>query len=115
MSILDQTDNLGTPDFSQLAADRLVQMARMSYQQMAQAYNQGARIFWQNPNGVTPTQIAEKLGNKAAEVFTLHYLLGQLLAGVKPESIAEGAALIGTATLNEDGTVTIPTPEPTPE
>jgi hypothetical protein len=113
MSILEQ-GNAGpqVPPATQ-AANRLKQMARQSYLQMAQAYNQGAKIFWANGQGATPNEIAAALGTDAAEVFTLHYLLGQLLAGVKPDSITEGQALIGQATLNEDGTVTIP--EPTPE
>jgi len=106
MSILDQNDEV-VMDFPNLAAGRLTQMTKQSFQQMAQAYNQGAKILWTNPNGATPAQITAELGTSAAEVFTLHYLLGQLLVGIKPDSIAEGMALIGSVTLNVDGTVTI--------
>jgi hypothetical protein len=68
--------------------------------------------------GATPEEIAEELGTDAKEVFYLHARLGELIALVKPEAIAEGLGVVGDFTMNEDGTVTVlppPEPEPVPE
>lgn len=113
MSILDSNNN---PQIevskAKLAANRLIQMTRQTYSQMTQAFNTGSRVFWQNPNGATPAEIAAELGTDAAEIFQLHYALGQLIGGVKPESIAEGVAMVGDFTTNQDGTVTVNEPAP---
>ena len=69
-------------------------------------------MFWQNPQGLTPDEIAAALGTNAQEVFALHYKLGQLIGSVKPEAIAEGFSLVGEFTYNEDGSVTVVHPEP---
>lgn len=108
MSILDQVQN-PTPEVpnAQRAANRLINITRQTYQQMVNAFNQGAIIFWKNPTGASPQEVASYLGTNAAEIFQLHYQLGQLLQNVKPESIAEGASLIGQFTINQDGTVTV--------
>ena len=118
MSILDNNNvPVPTPPAAQVAANRLINQARMTYQQMVQAFNQGSRIFWANGMGANPEDIAAELGTNAREVFELHYKLGQLIASVKPEAIVEGMSLVGNFTMNEDGTVTIlpTTPEPSPE
>jgi hypothetical protein len=108
MSILDNNNNSASVvPSAQIAANRLKMLTRQTYQQMVQAFNQGAKIFWQNPNGIIPADIAAELGNDAKEVFELHYKLGQLISSVKPEAIADGASLVGNFTMNDDGTVTI--------
>lgn len=108
MSILDNNgpDRVEIPK-AKMAANRLVQMTKQTYQQMVQAFNQGSQIFWKNGLGASPSEIASELGTDAKEVFELHYKLGQLIASVKPEAIAEGVGLVGDFTMNEDGTVTI--------
>lgn len=108
MSILDN-DNDPTPAVpaAKIAARRLKILTRQTYQQMVQAFNQGAKVFWQNPNGASPAEISAALGLDAKEVFELHYKLGQLIASVKPEAIAEGASIVGQFTMNDDGTVTV--------
>lgn len=108
MSILDNNrpERVEVPR-AKMAANRLIQMTRQTYNQMVQSFNQGAKTFWQNGMGASPAEIAAELGSDAKEVFELHYKLGQLIASVKPESIAEGASLIGNFTMNEDGTVTV--------
>lgn len=107
MSILDNNNvPVPTPP-AKVAANRLINQARTTYQQMVHAFNQGSRIFWANGMGANPEDIAAELGTDAREVFELHYKLGQLIASVKPESIAEGAGLVGNFTMNEDGTVTV--------
>jgi hypothetical protein len=104
MSILD---NIGENSISNQVANRIKNQTRQTFQNMVNAFNEGSKIFWQNPRGLTPTQIAEALGTDAREVFELHYALGLLINSIKPESIQEGWAAIGQFTMNEDGTVTV--------
>lgn len=106
MSILDNNNVPNRPEPAKMAADRLVNMTRQTYQQMVQAFNQGSKMFWDNGR-VSPEEIAVELGPKAKEVFELHAKLGQLLASVKPEAVTEGASLVGNFTMNDDGTVTV--------
>lgn len=115
MSILDINDQPNPVPRARMAANTLINQARMTYQQMVQAFNQGSRIFWANGMGASPEDIAAELGTNAREVFELHYKLGQLIASVKPEAISEGNSLIGNFTMNEDGTVTVIVPEPETE
>jgi hypothetical protein len=108
MSILDDNrpERVEVPK-AKMAANRLIQMTKQTYQQMVQSFNQGAKIFWDNNMGANPVDIAAELGTDAKEVFELHHKLGQLIATVKPEAIADGASLVGNFTMNEDGTVTV--------
>lgn len=87
-------------------ANQIVSQTRMTFQQLVQVYNEGARSFWNNPRA-TPQEVAAALGANAAEVFMLHGKIGTLLAEVKPESVAPGQALVGKFTVNADGTVTV--------
>jgi hypothetical protein len=112
MSILDRNDISNPVPPARMAANRLVNMTKQTYKQMVQSFNNGSEVFWQNSMGATPSEIAAELGTDAREVFELHYKLGQLIATVKPEAIAQGAALVGNFTMNEDGTVTVIVPEP---
>ena len=111
MSILDK-NNDETPDPAKIAAADLIKITTQTYNQMVRAFNRGAEIFWTNGMGATPSEIAAELGTDAKEVFELHYKLGQLIATVKPEAIAQGSSLVGNFTMNEDGTVTVIYPEP---
>jgi hypothetical protein len=63
-------------------------------------------LFWQHPRA-TPAEISAALGTDAKEIFELHGKVGALLASVKPESIASGAAVVGEFSYNSDGTVTV--------
>lgn len=107
MSILDNNSPV-RPEVprAKMAANRLINMTKQTYNQMVQAFNQGSQIFWKN-NGATPAEIASELGTDAKEVFELHSKLRQLIASVKPEAIAESSSVVGNFTMNEDGTVTI--------
>jgi len=111
VSILDK-NNDETPDPAKIAAADLIKITTQTYNQMVRAFNRGAEIFWANGMGATPENIAAELGTDAKEVFELHYKLGQLIATVKPEAIAQGSSLVGNFTMNEDGTVTVIYPEP---
>lgn len=113
MSILDRDDLDRRPPADKMAAERLVRMTKNTFEQMVMSFNEGAQLFWGNRMGATPEEIAEELGTDAKEVFYLHARLGELIALVKPEAIAEGLGVVGNFTMNEDGTVTIlPPPEP---
>jgi hypothetical protein len=105
MSILNNQDpqQMSSAD---RAANQIVNQARSVFRQLVSAYNDGAKAFWNNPRA-TPQQVAAALGTDAAEVFGLHAKIGALLAEVKPEVIAPGQAVVGTFTVNSDGTVTV--------
>lgn len=87
-------------------AGSLKARARLTYDMLVRAFNDGATAFWSNPNA-TPEAIAECLGTDGVELFQLHAKIGQLLASVRPESVAPGAAVIGTVAYGEDGKVTV--------
>lgn len=91
-------------------AQQLKQQVRLTYQQLVGSFNQGAQSFWKNPRA-TPAEIAAALGTDAKEVFELHAKIGALLATIKPEAIAAGAAAVGEFSYNADGSVTV-TPPP---
>jgi hypothetical protein len=111
MSILDNGPGNIVPPATRVA-NQLVNMTVRTYQQMVDSFNRGSVMFWQNPQGLSPDEIAAALGPNAQEVFSLHYKLGQLIGSVKPEAIAEGFSLVGEFTYNEDGSVTVVVPEP---
>lgn len=105
MSILDNP-HANINNDAKIAADQLKLTAYNTFQVMTRAFNGGAKIFWNNPSA-TPTQIANELGTDAKEIFELHYALGQLISSIKPETINETLNIIGSFTMNDDGTVTI--------
>ena len=113
MSILDNDNNQNRPTAppAKMVANRLINQARNTYQQMVQAFNQGSKMFWANGMGASSVDIAAELGTDAKEVFELHHKLGLLIASIKPEAISEGVSLVGDFTMNEDGTVTVVVPE----
>jgi hypothetical protein len=104
MSILD---SVGENSVADQVSSRIKNQTKQTFQNMVNAFNEGSKIFWQNPRGLTPVQIATALGTDAREVFELHYALGQLIGAVKPEAIETGLSVIGQFTMNEDGTVTV--------
>ena len=110
MGVLDNQQTQPVPP-AERAAKQIKQQARMTYQQLVQVFNNGARQFWQNPQS-TPAEIAAALGVDAVEVFQLHAKIGALLATIDPASIADGASVVGQFEYNADGTVTILTENP---
>lgn len=105
MGVLDNNP-APEPPVAERVAQQLKQQCRMTYQQLVQSFNQGAQSFWKNPRA-NPSEIAAALGTDAKEVFELHGKIGALLATIKPEAIASGAAVVGQFTYNENGTVTV--------
>lgn len=108
MGVLDNPVIQEVPP-AERVAQQLKQQARMTYQQLVQAFNHGAHSFWQNPR-VKPSEIAAALGTDAKEVFELHGKIGALLAGINAEAIAAGAAVVGEFSYNANGSVTVVDP-----
>jgi hypothetical protein len=61
MSVLDKNIEF-TPDPAIEATKRLIGITKNSFRQMANSFNEGTRVFWANPDGATPEQIATLLG-----------------------------------------------------
>ena len=114
MSILDNNIPSNPVPPANIIAERIKRQTRLTYQNMVNAFNDGAKTFWTN-SAASPSDIAAALGANAKEVFELHAKLGALLASIKPESIVDGSSVVGNFTMNDDGTVTIVVPTPTPE
>lgn len=111
MSILDNGIVDVTPPENK-AANQLINLAVRSYEQMVNTFNRGAIIFWENPQGLSPNEIADALGDNAKEIFELHSKLGELIISINPQSIAEGLSVVGDFTINDDGTVNVLAPAP---
>ena len=109
MSILNPLPNEPITN-AQRIANSLKQQARNAFRSLVGVYTTGSKSFWQNP-AATPQEIAAALGTDGAELFQLHAKIGQLLADVKPDSVAEGLSVVGQFSINEDGVITIPTAE----
>lgn len=110
MSILD---SIGENSVADQVSSRIKNQTKQTFQNMVNAFNEGSKTFWQNPRGLTPTQIAEALGTDGKEIFQLHYKLGELIASIKPEAINEGLSLIGSFSYSEDNRIIINDPQPT--
>jgi hypothetical protein len=94
-------------DLSNKLAKDILKETRKTFNQMVKMFNIVSQNFWANKDNIKASEIAQELGLDAKEVFQLHYLLGQLIQIIKPEKIENGLNLIGTFTINEDGTVTV--------
>ena len=110
MSVLDNPQVPEIPQATRVA-NMLKQQTRNTYQQLVQAFNQGAQTFWRNPR-VSPAEVAAALGTDGKEVFELHGKIGALLATVNPAAIAPGASAVGEFSYNNDGSVTVVDPAP---
>lgn len=105
MSILDKQSSVD------LLSKQIVNKTQQTFNTIVRAFNDGTILFWNNPK-YSPSEIAESLGSNAVEIFKLHYMLGQLISQIKPDSISNSVQLIGKFTMNSDGTVTIIEDEP---
>lgn len=72
---------------------------------MLTTYNDGVSTFWENSN-FTPQQISDALGTDAADLFRLHYILGQAIIQANSSAEIKDVNSIGTYTINQDSTVT---------
>lgn len=95
-------------------AARLKGQARSTHSFLVRMFNEDAKAFWNNPNA-TPEQLAAALGTDGKELFQLHAKIGELLAQVTPNEIAEGLSVVGQFSYSEDGRIVLPaatTPAP---
>lgn len=106
MSVLDNTNSAPRVPAPVIVADQIRYRARSTFKAITDAFNDGARLFWNNPKA-TPEEIAEALGGDAKEIFELHAKLGALVSDVKPSAITTGLSVVGKFSINEDGTVTV--------
>lgn len=97
------------PSVALRTANQLKQNARQTFNGLVQAYNNGAKLFWQNQHA-TPQEIAAALGTDGVELFQLHAKIGELLYSLKPEVVAPTAGVVGEFSYNEDGSLTVPVP-----
>lgn len=104
MSILDK--EIGQEDNAVVVARDVLRVFKELYNHMLEKYRHGTNLYWRNSKA-TPQEIADVFGTDAVEVFQNHYALGQLLASLNPEEVAEINQAVGNFTMNEDGTVTI--------
>lgn len=110
MSILNRNNQPAEVSPAERTARQMVRQAKELYDGLVGTFNEGARNFWQNSRA-TPQEIAAALGTDAKEVFELHHKIGVFIAGINPEAIAPGAAVVGEFTYNADGSVTVPVVE----
>ena len=81
----------------------LVGIANDMYKKLALSYIEGARIIWQNDDGLNPQQAIDSLGNDAVAFLTLATQVAALVNNASPGTINFSAPM--STTLNEDGTV----------
>ena len=110
MSILNNTQQeLTLAQKQEKAAARAFSLAKQTYQQLTTAQKQGIQIVWDNPQGLTPQEVVDGMGDKAVKVFEFHGSLTDLIVelatqdGVTPDI----ALPKKNFTKNPDGTVTI--------
>lgn len=106
MSILNDENQL-QPSAEKIAAEKLKQISKTTFEIMVSAFNSGSQEFWNNSNGASPSGIAAELSTDAGEVFYLHARLGELISLINPAKIQSGLSIVGEFTQNEDGTITI--------
>ena len=110
MSILNRQEQRMEVSPAVRAARQMVNQAKTTYDNLVSTFNEGSKNFWTNPRA-TPQEIAAALGTDAKEVFELHAKIGAFIAGINPEAIAPGQAVVGQFSYNADGTVTVPVVE----
>lgn len=91
---------------AEIVASNLISEAVGLYNHIRETYSTGTSRFWKNPHA-TPQDIASALGTNAKELFLLHYQIGQLLNSINPGSVDNVNSVIGSFTMNDDGTVSI--------
>lgn len=88
---------------------RILNLSRAGYDQLVRLQREGIQLVWKNRDGLTPQQVCDGLGTKAAKVFAVHAALTDaLVAAQTADGIPVNVATPTHAfTVNEDGTVTI--------
>lgn len=108
MSILNRPEQRPEmPPKEEMIAQRLKRQTVETYKGLLGFYVEGLKTFWKNPS-VSPQKISQALGADAAEIFSLHYKLGEFLYQFNPNEVTEAKKMIGEFVVNSDGTVTVP-------
>ena len=83
-----------------------------AFLEMQRVYARNMRDFWEYDdgipdNGLDPQKLCDVWGNQAYLRFQYNGVLKNAINALQPGASAEGDALQGEFTINEDGTVTI--------
>jgi len=95
----------GTAAMQAKAAMQITNKATLFFQSSVNTYNGLMVDFWNSTYGLTPQQVSDALGTKAASLFELGLLLKACITGANPSAVLTEPAL--PFTINQDGTVTI--------
>ena len=102
-------------------AARLSTRLTVGEAQLLQNFHDLYNDVWHNADGLTPQQVCDALGSKAANLFVIAGTMANALYQIDPAGLGSMASVPAgyTAASNADGTVTITyttpaTPTPTP-
>lgn len=93
------------PTPTQLAVNALVAFGAQCVSHAQMLYGQGFRLVWNNPQGLTPQQVCNALGNQAGALFTSAAALAAWANAIQSNAITQAPPK--AFTINGDGTVTI--------
>lgn len=77
------------------------------FDSMIRNYNDQMKTFWKNDNGLTPQQVSDALGVRAASLFILGGQLRTFILSINPAVESELENPVNKFTINPDGTVVI--------
>ena len=87
MSVLNRESGPRIPDAAQRAR-RLLSHVQSSWRQIQALHSSGMSLFWNLPEGITPQDIVNELGNEdAAEIISLSSQLASLIETVDPSAV----------------------------
>lgn len=121
MALIDNpADDLTLTQRQAKTTHQIKTIASNFFQYSVNIYGNLFELFWNNPNGLTPQEVADALGAEAADLFISGNRLKDFINETKENSINYNAP--NYFTINPDGTVEIglvvsdnPPPEPLPE
>lgn len=94
--------------FAQIAAGRIKSDSSRLFAQLLSAWRDDVVAVWNNPNA-TPQQVFDQLGTQGGATIDISSKTAAYLESLKPGCTSPVNALIGTYTVNTDGTVTAAT------
>lgn len=93
----------------QKASFQLKAMAAGQYKQICGMQKEGIKFMWNNPDGLTPQQVADIAGTSGGKLMAFHGGLTTFLVNAATiEGVQPDIALpTNNFTVNQDGTVTV--------
>lgn len=70
-------------------------------------FRNGKLMVWNNPKGLTPQQVMDSHGTRAARLFQISGIIGTAINSLIPGTVELALPTGYTVTFNPDGTVTI--------